>query len=412
MTPIGIFLFFSTIILIGYFSNIIYTRTGVPDLIWLLVFGLILGPVLNLVDRGILIEISPILSVATIILITFEAGTDIDYETLKSVLPTTTVLSLFTFTLITVGTGLVTPRLFPGMGFTESLMLGTFLGGISTVAVMGAMDKLKIIFDDVTESRLILYLESTIVDPIRVMTAIALIKIMLRSEVLPREVFKEIFFVFLAGSVVGLVSGVLWMMVLHRLRNLPYNYMVTVAVLLQVYYLAEIVGGDGGGTMACFTFGFALANHRLIGRRLGFRPLINIKRLVQVNDEISFVLKSYYFVYTGIIASLSPRFLAVGTALTALIIALRFLSAELTGVFTDLGGRELRITSLVYPLGTSAFVFSQLPSIYDPGGQVIQNPDLYSNIVFPVVLGTILFTALLVPRILGHVLKNDGDESM
>ena len=165
ITPIGIFLFFSTIILIGYFSNIIYTRTGVPDLIWLLVFGLILGPVLNLVDRGILIEISPILSVATIILITFEAGTDIAYEMLKSVLPTTTVLSLFTFTLITVGTGLVTPRIFPGIGFTESLMLGTFLGGISTVSVMSAMDKLTIIFEDVTESRLILYLES-IDDPL------------------------------------------------------------------------------------------------------------------------------------------------------------------------------------------------------------------------------------------------------
>jgi cell volume regulation protein A len=398
--PVNFLVFSSTIILVGYFSNLIFRRTGIPDLLSLLFFGLIIGPGLNIVNRAQFIEIAPIVSVITIILITFEAGTDIDYETLKEIFPITFKLSLITFLLITLGTGFVLPLIFPLLSHMESLLVGTFLGGLSTVSVLSIMNKFSQVIDNVSRSTQILFLESTIIDPIRVMSAITIINIIQNSQVLPRDIINNLFFVFLFGSIIGVITGIVWTRILHRLRNHPYNYMITLAILLQVYFLSELFAGEGGGTMACFTFGFVLANHNMIGKKLGYRAFINIKRLVEVNDEISFVLKSYYFIFIGIIASISFNYLMIGLILTVLIVFLRYVSAIITRWVTDLGSNDFQIISLLYPLGTSSFVLAQISQLYDPQGIVLRNSEIYTSIVFPVALGTILFSAVIAPRIL------------
>ncbi|NIW98435.1 MAG: hypothetical protein GWN13_09385, partial [Phycisphaerae bacterium] len=106
----------------------------------------------------------------------------------------------------------------------------------------------------------------------------------------------------------------------------------------------------------------------------------------EFNREISFIMKSYYFVYIGLIVSFSPRFIYAGIILTLSLIAIRYVIASLVGYFLDFSSEELAITRLSYPLGTSAIVFSQLPLVYDPNQVIIRNPDIYPNIVFPVIL--------------------------
>ena len=224
----------------------------------LLILGAILGPILGVVSTSIFIDASPIISALSIILITFEAGLDVDFKTLRSILSKTLILSLITFLMIVIVTAIIGPLIYSGLSLLKAMVLGTVLGGLSTVAVVSIRDQLNL--KEVTDAWRIMALESTVVDPIRVILAISLIRVAVVGGVHPVETFKDIFFILLFGSTIGLFLGGIWSIVLHRLRGSGNHYMITLAVLLQIYYLAETLAGDGGGTMACFMFGFTISN--------------------------------------------------------------------------------------------------------------------------------------------------------
>lgn len=251
--------------------------------------------------------------------------------------------------------------------------------------------------DGVVDAWRIMALESTIVDPIRAIIAISVIKVALAGQVEPVETFRNIFFILLMGSATGLVVGAIWIVILHRLRGRGRFYMITIAVLFIVYFLAENLAGNGGGTMACFFFGFTISNLKMMSGWIGFSPRIDVKLLADMNREISFALKSYYFVYTGLIVSISVNYVLSGLGFTFMIILLRFIAGTVLEWFSDLEPMETGVIKLTYPLGTSAFVFAQLPLLYDSEGVVFTDPHLFTNLVFPVVLGTILFSVLAGP---------------
>lgn len=389
--------------MISYFSSLIYRYTQIPDIIWLLLFGALLGPITGIIDVNLFRGAAPIVSTLSIMLITFEAGMGVEYKTLRDILPNTLLISLLTFFLIVTGTTLIGTFLYPGLSLLKSMVLGTMLGGLSTVAVVSIRDQFRL--DGVADAWKIMALESTLVDPIRVMIAISIIKVALAGTVRPLDLMKDIFFVLLVGSATGLLSGVLWSVILHRLRGAGSFYMITIAVLFQVYFLAEYVAGSGGGTMACFLFGFTISNLKMLSGWLGFSPRIDVKQLTDMNREISFALKAYYFVYTGLIVTLSRDFLLAGLGFTVMILVLRFFSGTVLERFSDLEPMETGIIKLTYPLGTSALVFAQLPLLYDAEGIVFTDPHLFTNLVFPTVLGTILFSALAGPFLIRRKMR-------
>ncbi len=52
MDPVLLFLLsFAAIFIVGIAGEMVFARTGVPDVIWLMLVGIIIGPVLHLVSR-------------------------------------------------------------------------------------------------------------------------------------------------------------------------------------------------------------------------------------------------------------------------------------------------------------------------------------------------------------------------
>jgi NhaP-type Na+/H+ or K+/H+ antiporter len=398
MNTQSFYIFISTIIIISYLSNIIYKKTRIPDIIWLLTFGTIIGPVLGIINTEFFVGFSPIINTLSIILITFEAGIDVDLQSLVQIFPKTLALTLLTFISIVLGTTLIGPRVIPEMTPLKAAILGTILGGLSTIAVVSIRNQVQTLNSKNAWS--VLALESTIVDPFRVILAITLIQVTLSGSLQASDVVKDILFIFIVGSAIGLLIGVAWSSILHRIRMVGNNYMITLAILLQVYYLSEFIAGNGGGTLACFFFGFIISNQKMVNNWIGFTPRVDIRRIIAVNKEIGFALKSYYFAYTGLIVSLNRNYIWIGLVLTVMIILVRFFSGSIIGHSFELPEADVELISLTYPLGTSALVFSQLPLLYDTERVVFTNPLYYVNIVFPVVLGTIIFSSLVAPYIL------------
>ncbi|HUK85155.1 MAG TPA: cation:proton antiporter, partial [Candidatus Acidoferrum sp.] len=68
------FLIAGTIIVLGFLGEEFFKRTGIPDPILLLLFGVLLGPVLNVFSHDQLISITPYFASLALIVILFDGG--------------------------------------------------------------------------------------------------------------------------------------------------------------------------------------------------------------------------------------------------------------------------------------------------------------------------------------------------
>ena len=400
----NLIILFAFSILISYLGGILYTRTKIPDIIWLLGFGVLIGPVLGIIPPKLLNTFAPLAGVVSVTLITFEAGMSTNLLTLTEIIGKSAALTLSTFSVLTVGVGLVSVLTIPEFQILNGLLLGTFLSGLSTVAIITILDNLKKSIKNLESTRAILVFDSTLVDPFRIVVALTLIKVLSTPQVHFSMSLMSILRTFIVSGITGTLLGVGWMIVLHLLRKRSFNYMLTLSMLFLGYYLGEDLARNGGGTIVAFMFGILLANRQVIVTRFGWKLRLDTERIHSFNSEIAFMLKSYYFVYLGVIANFNIEVLFAGLVLTVTIVILRFLTANIVGRAFNFTTIERTITSLSFPLGTSAIVFSQLPLIY--GTQQL-DPHIYPELVFPVVLGTVIFSSLMMPIIALYDLKPD-----
>ena len=57
------------IILIGSLSNYLFKKTGIPDMLFLIGLGIVLGPILHVVPKETVIEAAPLLATIALLII-------------------------------------------------------------------------------------------------------------------------------------------------------------------------------------------------------------------------------------------------------------------------------------------------------------------------------------------------------
>lgn len=407
IAPDKFLLLVSSTLFLCYVSGLFYTKTRIPDILWLLGFGILLGPVLGVFEKDSFVSLSPLMGVVAICIITFDSGISLDMKTLQKTFFKSITLTLATFFAIVAAVGYSVSFLMPTrFSLREGMLLGTMVAGISTVAVISLMTGLRRLIPNMESARALLMLESTLCDPIRMVAAITIIRMIMLPSVSILDSAKDIVYTFVMGSLIGLVLSLVWAEVLDRLRGQPFNYMMTMAALFPTYLLGERIG-DGGGTLAAFVFGLVLANYRHFAKALNMNRSLRPDKgkIVKFNEEIVFLLKSYYFVYIGLIATISREYFLVGFGIVAILLAVRYLVASGVGRLMGFSQEERIISRVVYALGTSTLVMSQLPSIFDPEMNYIVNPGIYTDLCFPIVLGTVVFAAIASPIIARRQLK-------
>jgi len=399
----NIILLISVTLILSYISTLMYSKTKIPDILWLMGFGLLVGPVLNLFDKGLFLTLAPMMSVVALSVILFEAGINVDITLLLENMGKAAILSLTSIIASILFIGLTLSWMFPA-DFTlpQAMLLGAMVGGTSTVSVYGIMSGLSKTVKNLSGARVLLTMESIISDPVCIIASITIIRMIMLPEVSLRDSARDIFYVFTVASLFGLAVGLMWALILDRLRNRPFTYMITLSVLLPVYVLSELLVGEGGGAMSALTFGLAIANFRFFTGRLGWNTKVKIdkQKLRAFHEEVTFFIKSFFFVYIGLVVSLSIRYTVIGFAMVLLLMFIRFIVVEVLDRFIDFSPEEKIISQFVYASGLPAFVMSQLPLILDPNGLKFNNTAVYPNIAMPIVLGTVVYSALLGPYVI------------
>ena len=169
------FILIATIIFVGFLSAKGFEKYKIPDVVILMLLGLLIGPVLGVLEPetlNALRTVSPFFGTLVLVILLIEGGMTLDY---KKVLKEAAPATLFTFAAFIASVLLVaTVAMLLGWSLLHGLLLGAILGGNSSSVVMSLIRRINI----KEETRTILSLESSINDSLVIITSIFLIGLM------------------------------------------------------------------------------------------------------------------------------------------------------------------------------------------------------------------------------------------
>lgn len=380
---IGLMVFFA------HFLSLQFRKTNIPDVLVLMLAGILIGPVLGIVSPQDFGKLGPVIATIALVVILFESGTSLNLGVLGKSLATTGVLTLWCFfiTIIIVtllGIFLLDLPLLP------ATMLGVTLGGTSSAVVIPMVSALQLSEKPAT----VLVLESALTDVLCIVGVFALLQVYTQGGVEPGRLAGGVLAALIFAAVIGAMGGIGWLLVLGKVRDFPNTISSTLAYVFIVYGVTEMLGFSGA--IAALALGVTLTNFE----KFGLANFRNIdKSIVPLNEidlvfyrESVFLLKTYFFVYLGISIHFGTLQLALAAiAMTVLVFAMRLGLTRF--VYRDDGYalRDSAMTSMMAPKGLAAAVLAGLPLQYGvTGGEVIRDTT------YMVVLVSIALCALLV----------------
>jgi cell volume regulation protein A len=370
----------TVIILIGAAGDYLFRRTGIPDMLFLLALGLTVGPLLGIIRAENIEPLTPFLSTLAVVIILFDGGLGLNLQRAVARAPRAIVLAVFGF-VISVATVIVLARAFLHWPFLQGALLGTMVGGSSSVVVIALVQRLGLKDD----CRTTLVLESSTTDILCIVGAISIMQIMTAGLPPVQALATQITTRFTTGIVLGGVMGSLWLVVLPKLSKEPYKYMVTLASIFLIYFASEALGGSGA--VSALVFGLVLANSQSIlsvFKRYGIDVADESFR--RLDEEIVFLVKAFFFVYLGLIVV----FPSLSLVLLTLEISLALLGARyLTVVLSTIRSRlaeERGAMSAIYGRGLAAAVLAVLPAQLG-----LPNAATYTSVTLLI----IVFTAVI-----------------
>ena len=376
------------ILLIGFIGNTLAKKTRVPSIIWLVTFGIILGPVLDLVPRELLLNLSPLVSTVVLTVVLFDAGLRLDIFKSLRLLPISTLLAIVNFVLSAAITTVI--MMFLGYSFIVSLLFGFIIGGtsVAVIPVISRQIKMK------QKTRMIVTLEATLTDPLGIVLTLAIISIITLSYFSVVSAVSTILSSFSIGIVLGAVLGLAWIPVMSYLQDKQYefSYVASLSLVFIIYILVQYFGGSG--PLSALTFGVIIANGEMIYKTLRYRHHRSFTLSQESKDFnylITFIVSSFFFVYLGGLIVLSDWYdFIIGMGIGVALALIRLLGTRLTFIKSRIASSDIHDIQSMVSRGLGAAVLSTLPLEYG-----IAHAQNLINITFAIIFTTIFINSVL-----------------
>jgi cell volume regulation protein A len=385
--------FIGLVVFAAHLFEGIFRRTRIPDVLMLIIIGLIIGPILNLVTPESFGEIGPIFATITLIIILFEAGLNLNLKLLSETFQRTILLAVVIFI---VSTGLVAcvAYFMTDLELVQSLILGAIVGCTSPAIVAPIITRLNLSEKTIP----ILIIESTITDVLAIIVAVSLIDAAEIGRFDIGNMAGQMIASFILAVVLGFISALFWSVVLDRVRTLQNSMFTTLAAVFVVFGVAELLGY--GGAVSAISFGITLGNIQLF--RKPMEKLFKKSFLAKpegINEkekgffsELVFLLKTLFFIYVGISLHLASYWvIAVGIIITVLVILVRYVMVRFI-IRNSIPSKDLATITVMLPRGLASAVLAAIP--FQRG---MEGGDVIQNLSYAVILFTIILTALLIP---------------
>jgi len=373
------------IIFLGVAGESFFKKTGIPDIAFLMILGVVIGPILGIIPTSTVIVVVPYFAAIALILIMFDGGLNLDIKTVIKTAHYALLLSLAGFLASIASVALVA---FYGLGWglIESVLLGTIVGGSSSIIVFGLVRRLPI--SDQTKS--MLSLESAITDILVTIIAFVLIDMLVLGVLDPNIAALSFAKSVAVGLALGFGIGIPWAYVTTKLQNAQHSYMLTIGILFVIFFVEKSLGGTGA--LAPLIFGLMLGNKQLISRYLKFK-VPEISSDDPTHNQLTFLVRSFFFVFVGLLATIGRlEFIIVGVAGTILIYLTRvgIIKISLRGRFSAF---DNKVTAAMIPRGLAAAVVAIIPLTMG-----LPNAESYPQIVFVIILMSVIITTVALTK--------------
>jgi cell volume regulation protein A len=372
------FLVAALIIVLGFLGEEFFKRTSVPDPTLLLLFGVLLGPIFHMFAKEELISITPYSSALALIIILFDGGLNMNVQEAIKSSPRALVLALSGWGLNVLVVATLCKVLL-GWRFLNGLLLGSIVGGSSSIIVIALMRKIKV----TEEIETILSLESILTDVLCTVGAFTAIGIILSGEISLQAALSSVATAFGVGILVGAVFGIAWLIILERIKGKPNAYMLTLAMLFLTFVVARNLGGTGA--ISALFLGLMIGNGSSVARLLKFRTTVSIDESVRAfHSQISFLIRSFFFVFTGLLFSFTSfTFVLFGMFLAFVFLGIRVVAVKMSTLKSHLSEAET-LMIVMLPRGLAAAVLASLPLTAG-----VPDSQAFPEIAFVIILTTI-----------------------
>jgi len=368
-------------IFLGVAGEAFFKKTGIPDIAFLMVLGVIIGPVLGIIQADVVIEIVPYFAALALIIIMFDGGLNLDIKQIMKTAHFALVLAILGFILSMV---IVTMLAHYGLGWEwlDSILLSSIVGGSSSIIVFSLVRQIRVS----EETKSMLSFESALTDILATIVAFIMFEAVLSGHFdldLLGVTFGNAVTV---GLLLGLGVGIPWMYVTTKLANAQHAYMLTLGILFVLFFLARSFGESGA--LTALVFGLMLGNRYRLSRYLKFK-LPDISTDDTMHNQLTFLVRSFFFVFVGLLASFGQiEYIVFGVIATLIIYFGRTILTRisLTKKFSQL---DRKVTSVMIPRGLAAAVLATFPLTLG-----LPNGEAYPQIVFFIIMASVIITTI------------------
>ncbi len=368
-------------IFLGVAGEAFFKKTGIPDIAFLMVLGVIIGPVLGIIQTDTVLEIVPYFAALALIIIMFDGGLNLDIKQIMKTAHFALVLAILGFILSMV---IVTLLAHYGLGWEwlDSILLSSIVGGSSSIIVFSLVRQIRVS----EETKSMLSFESALTDILATIVAFIMFEAVLSGR-FDIELLGVTFGNAVAvGLLLGLGVGIPWMYVTTKLANAQHAYMLTLGILFVLFFLARSFGESGA--LTALVFGLMLGNRYRLSRYLKFK-LPDISTDDTMHNQLTFLVRSFFFVFVGLLASFGQiEYIIFGVIATLVIYFGRTILTKisLTNKFSQL---DRKVTSVMIPRGLAAAVLATFPLTLG-----LPNGEAYPQIVFFIIMASVIITTI------------------
>lgn len=355
------------IIGVGFIGNLFFEKTRIPSVLLLIAIGMVLGPVTRIVPPETVRPFMPFFGAIALTIILFEGGLDLDLQHTIQQAGRAALLAMLSFVLAI-------------FLVYYALLLGMNAQGPTAVAIAAALacTSAPIVIPVLaltapkSPMRPLLVVESALSDALAVMVVLALLGFE-RGEISGALLAGELGKSMLIGTGAALLGGLVWLWMLSHFYNRPFFYLLTIGFVFLLMGIVEIF--HGSGALAVLIFGMVLANgeaivgifsprirdqiHKLLGEGgVALHP-----RLTESHAEVSFMTRSFFFVYLGMIFQWPGADFRMWLTIVLVVVAIivgREIAVQLTGWITRVSAAQRALLTAMLPRGLATAVLAAM----------------------------------------------------
>ena len=346
--PLVYLSYIASILLIGILASLLAKKIKVPNILFLLLLGIILGNVKY--NGNALISFPDVFIIATsiiaLVMIVFDSSSQFKIKEFDTIALRVSKLSFLFLILVSMFLSFATMKLFD-VSIWNALIFATLMSGTDPDAVLSMFAKTKVKVLEILEVESIINTPFTVILPFIVLEVsnklgdIGVSKL----DIIIAEIQPIIVLVFV-GVGTGVVMGLIGSKIMkhHYIQNISQLAVITFALL--TYILSEHLGGNGVLAVA------------ILGLFFGNFYIKEKMKLMQFSDVLASLLEIIVFILIGMIINfpLTLDFAYKSLLLFLIYVIIRFLAVTLSFKAQQITFKERIFMTINVQKGTSVAV--------------------------------------------------------